>query len=249
MPIIIVEHTPTYMLFEVVTKYDFVSELRDILLYQTPGVRFTFVSIHENTTIFHDELLPIRFNRIPIYVDDPSTISLPINGEYTAENTLTYDLDVKAVEAGNIMSSSIVPRKVYPGINVEQDIPIVPVKRGQELKVTLFAQKGFGTNFSPVYLVNTRRKMEIISPVSKEARDSCKYGVFDIEDFPVDIIPSPNQYDIYKCIKCGECTSRGVVMKTSSMIMEMRTSGIDPLNALKLAVSELRSRGMDIEAS
>lgn len=246
MTIRIVEEEPNYLRFEVSTKFDFVSALRDILLHHIPGVRFAFVSIQENTTILHDELLPIRFNRVPIVIDDPSLIPYPTEG-ITEENTLTYDINFTARSDEKLTSSSIIPRNPRPDIRVVPNIEILPMKAGQRLQAVLFAQKGIGVYFSPVYLVNSRRKMEIVSPVSQEARDSCKYGVYDIEDFPTDVVPSPDMYDINRCIKCGACTRLGVKMKESSVIMEIRTSGIEPRKALQLAISELRSRGIDIE--
>lgn len=245
MSLKVIEHSDTYLLAEISATPESIAYLRNILLFEVPGIRFNFLSVQDNTTIFSDEILLARFMQVPLWVKDTSILPFP-GPTPSLVDTLEYDVNVFGIDNNSVMTSSDIIPRVPNEVKIAPRQKIVPMRNGQVLNAVLFAQKGIGINFSPVYLVNNRIKMKIISPVSTEARESCKYGVFDIEDFPTDIIPDPSSYDIYKCVRCGECTKRGVIMKSDVYILEIRTSGTDPENALKTALSILRSKGLEL---
>lgn len=246
MSVNIVEYTTSRLLAELpATPYQ-IAALRTVLLHEIPGVRFMTVSIPVNTTVMSPELILAELGKIRLFIDDPNILPFP-RFPSSSEDTLVYDINYTAIEDGFITTSDIIPRISIEGIRLPKGHRIIPVKRGQTLQAVLFAQKGIGPAFTPVHVVNDRIKMKIISSVSIEARESCIYGVYDIEDFPVNVTPEPDQYDIYKCIRCGKCTERGVRMKSDVYIVELLASGIDTKVALLTGLSLLRAKGIDLE--
>jgi hypothetical protein len=245
MSVNIVEYNTSHLLVELAATAEQIAALRTVLLHETPGVRFMTVSIPTNTTVMSPELILAELGKIRLFIDDPNILPFP-KFPSSDTDTLVYQIDYTATEDGFITTSDIIARKHVDGIRLPRGHRIIPVKRGQTLQAVLFAQKGIGPAFTPVHVVNSRIKMKIISNVSKEARDSCIYGVYDIEDFPINRVPESDEYDIYKCVRCGKCTELGVRMKSDVYIVEILATGIDTRVALSIGLSLLRAKGIDL---
>ncbi|KAF2074475.1 hypothetical protein CYY_004220 [Polysphondylium violaceum] len=207
---------------------------RRIMISEIPTMAIEKVYIINNTSILQDEVLAHRLGLIPIKVDPRKfNFKLP-NKEYTAEDTLIFQLKVKCEkEDGKIINAEALSKhltwmptedqeEMFPDVNdqprpVEGDIPIMKLRPGQCIDVQCYCEKNIGREhikWSPVCTASYRLlpvitvDPSVTGDKAKELVNKCPKKVFDIED---DQVVAARPLD---CTMCRECIREPEFEKT-----------------------------------
>ncbi|KAN0055592.1 hypothetical protein ACTA71_008708 [Dictyostelium dimigraforme] len=202
--------------------------LRRIMISEIPTMAIEKVYIINNTSILQDEVLAHRLGMIPIKVDPRKfNFKLP-NKEYTAEDTLIFQLKVKCEKdavTGKIINETAFSKhliwvptqdqeEMFPNEEdrprpMEDDIPIMKLRPGQVIDIQCYCEKNIGREhikWSPVCTASYRLQpvisvdKSIKGEKAKELLEKCPKKVFDIEDSGQVVAARP-----LDCTMCREC--------------------------------------------
>lgn len=162
----IIEEDKGHIMFDFTNVGDGVAnDLRRIMISEVPSMAVDRVVINKNTSALNDESLTLRVAQVPIFanprefqfkeeddVDDASNAirfvlrkrAFISRGKLTDADVTSSDFEWVPYEGQEDMKP---PRPVY------SDIPIVRLKRGQEIDIEIICNKGIGkihSNYSPV---------------------------------------------------------------------------------------------------
>ncbi|MBW0536126.1 hypothetical protein O181_075841 [Austropuccinia psidii MF-1] len=163
--------------------------LRRIMIAEVPTVTIEDVFVWNNTSLVHDEVLAQRLGLIPLQVD-PRLIDMRSTDGATDLNTLVFKLVVNCRRLPNVSKNETDASKIYqnsivtsgmlqweakgdqlsifkdkPPQPVQDDIVLVKMRPGQEIRAEMHCVKGIGKDhakFSPVATASYRLLPHII---------------------------------------------------------------------------------------
>ncbi|MBN2458364.1 DNA-directed RNA polymerase subunit D [Candidatus Woesearchaeota archaeon] len=189
------------------TTASYANVLRRIIINRVPVLAIEDVEIKKNNSALYDESIAHRLGLIPLKTDLKSynlKEKCKCKGEGCAQCEVKLKLKAKGpgtVYAGSLKSDD---PKIEP---VEPKIPIVKLKKGQELELTATAILGTGkehAKWAPG-MAYFRYKPIIELPKKsegcKECAEACPVKVFDYANNKLKI----NQDNFLKCTLCNAC--------------------------------------------
>mmetsp|Transcript_4323 Transcript_4323/g.13060 ORF Transcript_4323/g.13060 Transcript_4323/m.13060 type:complete len:378 (-) Transcript_4323:2265-3398(-) len=171
--------------------------LRRILLSEVPTMAIETVSIFNNTSVIHDEILAHRLGLVPLDVDPRLFQDLGEDEEHSETTSLRFKLDIRCTKKANVpvdapsqdryvnsdvFSSALVWEPIGRQAEVfaikapkpvHSDILIAKLRPGQEIKLECVAVKGIGkvhAKWSPVATAFYKMlpEVELLEEVSGE---------------------------------------------------------------------------------
>ncbi|CAK9047106.1 unnamed protein product [Durusdinium trenchii] len=203
-----------------------VNAFRRVLIAEVPTVAISRVTIHQNTSVIHDENFAHRLGLVPIKFEPDLLESRHEEADFTDQDSVLFKLHAKCPQGQKQLSVysrdlrwtelSVHQReqlKEAPPAPVDGDILLAQLAPGQEIECDCYCEKGIGKDhakWSPVctafYKLHPviRFEKDIVGKDAEDLKRCCPMEVFDVEDVP-QLGKRAVVRNARNCTTCREC--------------------------------------------
>ncbi|EGG16804.1 RNA polymerase II core subunit [Cavenderia fasciculata] len=239
------------------TDISVANALRRIMIAEVPTMAIDLVEFQTNTSVLCDEFIAHRLGLIPLTSHKVESFNYTRECSCTercTECSVEFNLNVKCLDRALEVTSSdlqsqndnVFPVSASDNVygNTSGAIPIVRLRKGQEVKLKAIAKKGVGKEhakwiptciatyqFQPKIVVNQNRFDELSDRQKDEWISSCPTNVFKYNPNSMQQVTT----DDLKCMFCQECVKKSealgkpdlvsVEQKQDRFIFTVETSG------------------------
>jgi len=268
------------------TDISVANALRRVMIAEVPTMSIDLVEFEANNSVLCDEFIAHRLGLIPLISEEVNRFNYTRDcscSERCDNCSVEFRLHVKCTDdkARDVTSSDlisqndmVIPVSSAQSINnttpdrLEQEIPIVKLRKGQELKLKAIAKKGVGKEhakwipscvatyqFQPHIVINQNRLDELTDQQKEEWVASCPAKVYSY------VPHQRNQVTIedpLRCMYCMECKKKAdtfgkpdlvvIEQKTDRFIFTVETTGaLKPEDIVLYAIQIIKRKLTDIQ--
>ncbi|KAM9992696.1 hypothetical protein ACTFIY_010149 [Dictyostelium cf. discoideum] len=267
------------------TDISVANALRRVMIAEVPTMCIDLVEFESNNSVLCDEFIAHRLGLIPLVSDnidkfcytrdcscsdrcDQCSVELRLNvkctenrpRDVTSSDLLSQNSAVIPVSSQVTSSNSDRP---------EQEIPIVKLRKGQEVKLRAIAKKGVGKEhakwspscvatyqFQPIIVLNQNRIDELTDQQKEEWVGSCPTKVYSYS--PHQSTQQVTIEDPLRCVYCLECKKKAesfgkpdlvhLEQKQDKFIFTVESSGaLKPEDIVLYAIQIIKRKLTDIQ--
>lgn len=267
------------------TDISVANSLRRVMIAEVPTMCIDLVEFESNNSVLCDEFIAHRLGLIPLTSDKVDRFNYTRDcdcSERCEQCSVEFRLNVKCtddrprdvtsldLQSQNDLVVPVTGSTSSSSADKEQVIPIVKLRKGQELKLRAIAKKGVGKEhakwspscvatyqYQPIININQNRMDELNEQQKREFVDSCPTKVYSFLPHQ----PLRNQVsieEITRCMFCMECKKKAdsmgkpdlvsIEQKLDKFIFTVETSGsLRPEEIVLNAIQIIKRKLTDLQ--
>ncbi|KAK5583763.1 hypothetical protein RB653_005362 [Dictyostelium firmibasis] len=264
------------------TDISVANALRRVMIAEVPTMCIDLVEFESNNSVLCDEFIAHRLGLIPLVSDSVDKFCYTRDcscSDRCDQCSVELKLNVKCTEnrprdvtSSDLLSqnNSVIPvSSQAASSNNEQEIPIVKLRKGQELRLRAIAKKGVGKEhakwspscvatyqFQPIIVLNQNRIDELTDQQKEEWVGSCPTKVYSYN--PHQSTQQVTIEDPLRCVYCLECKKKAdsfgkpdlvhLEQKQDKFIFTVESSGaLKPEDIVLYAIQIIKRKLTDIQ--